>query len=287
MAKVYIIGASGLVGRYLFNSLDQRELIGTSTGRVSSKLIQFNLENPLSLSHLIESDDLIIFASAISSPDRCTAEYEKAFNINVTATSQAISDYLNTGARVVFLSSDAVYGDSATPVNETSSPNPKGHYGEMKVAIEDRFLNEVNFKTVRLSYVFSNDDNFTSYLRQCANSNVPAKVFQKFRRSVVSITDIAIGLKYLDHNWLKVPMKVFNFSGPEFISREQFAFKLQRCEYKNLEIDIVNAPSGFFEQRAESINMQSLHFSNLLGKNPTSIEESLKIQRAQGTIKNG
>ena len=99
--------------------------------------------------------------ASISAPDICAREHERAWSVNVTGTSEFISRTIERGGRVIFFSSDTVYGECEDPFDESALCKPAGEYAEMKHKVERRFIENPSFKSIRLSYVFSREDKFT------------------------------------------------------------------------------------------------------------------------------
>ena len=160
----------------------------------------------------IKEGDVIIFAAAISEPSVVSAQFEKAFAVNVESTGEFIETALGKGCKVLFLSSDAVYGDVESGFDESHPVNPKGAYAEMKAVVEKRFEGNSNFKALRLSYNFFKDDRFTTYLRQCAENGVEAEVFDPLTRSVVHRDDTVDAILSIAANWDNAEGQYINLS---------------------------------------------------------------------------
>ena len=63
----------------------------------------------------------------------------------------------------------------------------------MKCIIEKKFLGHENFKSIRLSYVFSYKDKFSNYIKNISLNNKIAQVYHPLFRNVVSINDVLGG----------------------------------------------------------------------------------------------
>ena len=108
---------------------------------------------------------------------------------------------MGKGCKVLFLSSDAVYGNVEHGFEESQPINPLGAYAEMKAIVEKRFEGNPTFKVLRLSYNFFKDDRFTKYLRQCAESGVEAEVFDPLTRAVVHRDDTVDAILSIAAKW--------------------------------------------------------------------------------------
>ena len=196
--KWIVIGASGYIGKPLYAKCKHNfETYGTlrSISEREGAFVPFRLEALQEFDYdLIQRSDVVFLAAALSSPDLCSGERDRVWGINVEATSCFISRVIKMGGRVIFFSSDTVYGENDEPCDEAAMSAPIGDYAEMKHEVEKRFLGNPQFKVLRLSYVFSREDKFTKYLSICAQRSEEAEVFHPFYRSVIHRDDVIDGV---------------------------------------------------------------------------------------------
>ena len=226
----------------------------------------------------IGSGDVVFLTAAISSPDVCVREHARAWGINVIGTSEYINRFIGRGARVVFFSSDTVYGERDDKFCEGAVCNPSGEYAVMKNEVEKRFLGNPLFKVVRLSYVFSKTDKFTRYLSGCALRGEVAELFHPFRRAIVHRDDVVEGALALAQRWESFSQEIFNFGGPEVLSRIDFARCLKRIALPNLEFRIIEPEKVFFENRPRVIAMASNILPDLLGRPSRTLFDAATIE---------
>jgi dTDP-4-dehydrorhamnose reductase len=214
----------------------------------------------------------VIFFAGISSPDFCESSPQESFEVNVRGTIGFIGEVLERGSKVIFLSSDAVYGESADAAEELGPLNPKGNYGKFKLAVEKAFVGNGNFKAVRLSYVYTSDDKFSSYLMQCYLSKQTAFVFESYARSIVHIDDVTLGLRNLISGWESLPFQAINFAGPRCMSRLEFAHNYKVSHnLDELKLELSAPPQDYFMARAMRTECSTTLFQKLLNKQPRSI----------------
>ena len=176
LPMLFIIGREGYVAQRLIKKLRTYGIDFLTTGcSLSDEGIYLDLQkvNEFDFS-VTNAGDTVLFLAAISSPTICKEDYDIAYRINVTGTLEAIQRFIERGARVVFFSSDVVYGNSKEQVDENSFINPVGEYGRMKHEVEKMFLGEQKVKIFRLSYVFSWNDRFMLYLHDCSEKQAEA-----------------------------------------------------------------------------------------------------------------
>jgi nucleoside-diphosphate-sugar epimerase len=271
MMRMLVVGATGYIGRPLLEQAGAAAR-GTSTSG-GQGLLPLDLEKPLAFDYAeIGKGDVVFVLAAISSPDACARQKGWAHSINVTGTIAFIESVMARGGKVIFFSSDAVYGERPYPFDEREEPRPLGDYADMKRAVERRFSSATGFRAIRLSYVFSRTDSFTRYLFNCAAKGVTAEVFPSLARSVVSREDVISAALSLARTWDEVPEPVINFGGPGILSRAEFAAVLRAAALPNLRFIEKDPDESFFCSRPRRIAMLSPVMSRLLRRKPTSLE---------------
>ena len=218
------------------------------------------------------------FAAAISSPDICAHDFNHAWAVNVEGTSAFITNAISQGARVVFFSSDTVYGEIDKLFSEGMDCRPAGEYAVMKQEVENRFFDNPCFKTIRLSYVFSREDKFTEYILKCARRKEEAELFHPFYRAVIHKSDVIEGLLALVRRWDEFPQKIINFGGPEVVSRVEFAECIKNAVLPNLKYKVTERNEEFFRNRPRRIAMQSTILPRLLGRPSHNLIEAISYE---------
>jgi dTDP-4-dehydrorhamnose reductase len=279
--RLLIVGASGYIGEPLLEySKSVCNAYGTSSSNAAG-LLPLRLENPNDFDYgLIQPSDVVLLSAAISAPDICAREHDRAWAVNVTGTSEFIAKALVQGGRVVFFSSDTVYGEHGDAFDETAKSNPQGEYAEMKAEVEMRFLGNPLFKSIRLSYVFSREDKFTNYLSGCAERGDEAELFHPFYRAIVHRNDVVEGALALAQRWNEFPQQLINFGGPEVLSRIDFAECLQRIALPSLRFRVTEPEDEFFKNRPRVIAMSSDILPMLLGRPTRTLAEAVEIEYA-------
>ena len=254
----------------------------TSTGK--NDFLPLRLDDPTAFDYgKINAGDIVLLTAAISAPDICAREHDRAWAVNVTGTSGFIQSVIDRGARVVFFSSDTVYGEREDEFDETAASNPAGEYAEMKREVEQRFAGSLSFKAIRLSYVFSREDKFTRYLAGCAQRNEEADLFHPFFRAIVHRGDVVAGALALAERWHEVPEQIINFGGPQVLSRVEFAECLREVHFHDLRFKVTEPDADFFRNRPRVIAMTSPVFARLLGRAPRSLCEAACLEFASSS----
>ncbi|ABI58443.1 NAD-dependent epimerase/dehydratase family protein [Nitrosomonas eutropha] len=280
-STLFIVGARSYVGGALFASASK---VGSAIGTSSlggNDLLPLRLDAPAEFDYgQIHPGDVVLLTAAISAPDICAREHGRAWAVNVTGTSSVIQSVINRGARVIFFSSDAVYGEREDEFDERAACNPVGEYAVMKHEVEQRFAGNASFKAIRLSYVFSREDKFTRYLAGCVQRNEQADLFHPFSRAIVHRDDVVAGALTLAEHWDDSPEQIINFGGPQILSRVDFAECLREIHFHDLRFKIIEPDADFFKNRPRIIAMTSPIFARLLGRPPHSLCEAAQLEFA-------
>jgi nucleoside-diphosphate-sugar epimerase len=132
--RVVVLGASGFVGKNLVHHLTAA---GTSTVALSSADI--DLCDPESVGKLettVEEDDALVFVSALT-PDKGRDVGTMMKNLKMGENVCAfLRNNKNSCSHVVYISSDAVYADGISLVQEASCASPASLHGLMHLARE-------------------------------------------------------------------------------------------------------------------------------------------------------
>jgi dTDP-4-dehydrorhamnose reductase len=266
--KIAIMGSNGFIGNALYEYLKEKEyeVIGLSKSAGKNTDFIVNLEKYEEIDTDIFSNcQYLIFAAAISSIDLCEEQKELCYRINVEGTKNIISKALSKGLKVIFFSSDAVYGvDRNKLFDEKSDTNPISNYGKMKREIEIAFKNEKNFISLRLAYVFSYFDKFTRYFISCIDNKKESEIFHPFYRNVVCIDDVLAVVEKLICKWMIFDINIINVCGIELVSRIAIADTINRilnCEYN---YKIVKKDNSFFNVRPKVTQIKSLYLKDIL-----------------------
>ena len=272
--KTAIVGSSGYIAGYLLKRFENVLKID-QTPEADAHL---NLAEAEKFDYsVLDGVDYVIFTAAISGPDMCANEFEKCWNINVNGTVHFIKNAISHGCKVLFFSSDAVFGDMPgeiyTELSETKAQTP---YGRMKKAVEDCFKDEPNFKAIRLSYVVSKNDRFVSYCLKCMNTDETADIFHPFYRNCITVSDVVNTVDWLINHWEDYEPQVLNVAGNELVSRVRIADELNRLYDNRLKYVITSPGEDFYKNRPKITQMKSLYLNKYGILKDESFTEKLK-----------
>jgi dTDP-4-dehydrorhamnose reductase len=140
--KVLITGGSGLLGRYLLRveiALTWYENI-KGAPETSDPWYKLDIRDRQAVFDLFEATqpNLVIHCAAVGSVDYAQSDhgYQSVFEVNVTGTSHIIDACNGYKSKLVYISTNAVYGGDKPPYDEISSLQPVNSYGAIKVTAE-------------------------------------------------------------------------------------------------------------------------------------------------------
>ena len=275
----YLIG-TGNIGKRVLEKGQDINVITKKELNLEFSPLRYNFDKDSIGGTPLREGDTIIFTAAISEPAIVSAQFEKATRVNVESTGEFIQGAIDLGCKVLFLSSDTVYGDVETGFDESHPINPKGAYAEMKSIVEKRFEGNPNFKSFRCSLNFYKDDRFTQYLKTCAANNVEADIFDPLTRAIVHRDDTVDAILAVANDWSLAEGQYTNCGGPQVLSRAQIAETMKRVALPNLQFKVSRPPSKFYTDRPAFIEMKSPNLKRILGRSPVTFEEAVKIELA-------
>lgn len=276
--KIAVVGCSGFIAGNFIPTCVNANMdvlkIGTEGG-ISDVILDL-LQAESFPYDCLSGVEIVIFMAAISSPDLCEKEFERCWAINVTGTSIFIKNALALGCKVLFFSSDAVFGeDLGVAFDENSVHRPNTAYGKMKEEIERSFYDNPNFLIARLSYVFAINDKFTKYLLNCKEDKICPQLYHPFYRNVITFEMLEVVLLYIISHLNELPSRQFNMVGAELVSRVKIADTVFRTIGETIAYDIIAMPERFKIARPLVTHTKSIYLPNIVKNYYTSFEEQV------------
>lgn len=278
--KTAIVGSSGYIAEFIFKRFAEEpeiELV-LKIDRNRDADAYLDLQESEKFDYKILDDiDYIVFTAAISRPDECASEFEKCWAINVMGTIYFIRKAMKRGCKVLFFSSDAVFGDiPGTIYSEYSVTQANTPYGRMKKAVEDEFKGKPLFKAIRLSYVASAKDRFVSYCLSCMRKREMADVFHPFYRNVIVVSDVVDIVSFFANQWDEYEPTFLNAAGEELVSRVRIADEINRIFDYKLQYSVSMLGDEFFTNRPRITQMKSDYIKKYSIIDSCSFSEKLK-----------
>lgn len=270
MNKILIVGGNGYIGSRLIKALVSNGVsvisMGQNTNGDSPEIIEIELTKYKKIDYsLLDNVDFVIYTAAISSPDICEKLTELSNLINIEATEYFIRQAIDRSCKVIFFSSDAVFGNDPSAIFTEMSPlKPISQYGRMKAEIEKMFMDVQFFKALRLSYVFSPNDKFTKYYLDCLKNGKETVIYHPFYRSVICLHELFDIINAVVEKWDDINTTVINACGNDLISRIQIADTVNRIFGIYNRYKVAPMEGEFLNIRPEITEMKSLYLPKLV-----------------------
>lgn len=142
--KLIVTGANGFVaGSVLAQAGEEWEIHAVSRGEslIRRELLHWHAcdtQSPEQLTGIFHEvkPDAVIHTAALADIDFCQSHQELAHAVNVDLTRTLANLCGNTGAKLVFCSTDTIFDGEHAPYDEAAQPGPINFYAETKVAAE-------------------------------------------------------------------------------------------------------------------------------------------------------
>lgn len=210
MKKVLVTGANGFVGYYLVKLLLRSGHFVLATGRGPNLLpfvgpdfrykeLDFTNEASVDAVLLHERPDVVVHLGAISKPDECEQERERAFLHNVTGTQYLLATAQELCAHFIFLSTDFVFDGEKGMYSETDERSPVNYYGQTKLLAEDAVMCYAGLWTIVRTVLvygrpFQSRQNIVSNVANGLREGKSLKIFTDQLRTPTYVEDLAKGL---------------------------------------------------------------------------------------------
>ena len=139
--KLLIIGASGVLGRRLYNDAIKKkwQMLGTYCSHECKGLSHLDLKDRKSVEKIFNSfkPEVVILAGGITDVDLCESKPGLAKEVNIKGTLTLAKKAKEYETRLVFLSTDYVFDGKNGPYGEKDAPHPINIYGRTKLEGED------------------------------------------------------------------------------------------------------------------------------------------------------
>lgn len=291
--KIIFTGITGLLGSYfLKNAADSYEIIGVGnkniqkTAKNSYKVDITNKRQILSFIKKI-NPAIIIHAVSIGNVDYCEKHPKEAYRVNVEGTRNVIHAAERVGAKIIFLSSNAIYDGLNPPYHEKSKTKPIDVYGKTKVEGENLIIKSgLKYTILRLITMYG-------WPQKGGRSNPVTWIIDNLKKgqNLNIVTDVYNNHLFAGQAaevlWKVVKEDIendsYNIAGGEVISRFDLARKVAKIF--NLDSSLISpVSSDFFKdiaRRPKNTSFDTSKMEKQLGIKPLTVNEGLRLMRAE------
>jgi len=279
--RILITGSSGLVGKYLVETLRKgHEVAGLSTSFSPWTDYAADISDKDAVAAALDAfkPQVIVNCAALTNVDLCETEKEKAKRTNVDGTRNLCewAARQEPCAKIVQISTDYVYsGESKAAYDEDSPTGPQNYYAQTKLLAEKEAQKAKSHAILRTTSVYGFDPAGKNFLMQL----VDAKKKRKIPTDQVSNpTDVLLVCDYVKAVIEKGICGTYLATGPEALDRYSFAKKIIKAfDLEPLLFEPAKTSElGQKAKRPLNLATNSKKLQKLAGITPQSIDESLQ-----------
>lgn len=253
--KVLITGASGLLGKYLIRTNPGYELLRCrKQSVVPTGYIDMDITNPSLVDEVMQrhKPDVVIHCAAIGSVDYCEEHFHYAHEVNVVGTWNVAMAANKVGAKLVFISSNAVYRGDSPPYGRVAKQFPVNVYGLVKKQAENvvRFVyrqESFHASIVRpvMLYGWPNSNGRKNFVQLVVEALRDNKIFYVMEKINTQPTHAECCAKTI---WEIVGGEYWgsiNIAGPDVVSLTSFAYAIAKAFELDATLIKTVAPEHF------------------------------------------
>ncbi|MFQ5409046.1 MAG: SDR family oxidoreductase [Anaerolineales bacterium] len=293
MTRLLVTGAAGYLGRRIIHYTGGQEFVGRTAhlppggwqvvgayhraappdAPVNCAYIQVDLRDAAqaSLRFAQAQPDIVIHtAGSNQSPEQVAAIEPMSHTLTLLCA--------ESGARLIHVSTDMVFGGDAAPYADEAAPAPLHPYGEAKARAEDIVRSRCPAAAiVRPSLIFGLQplDHQTRWLLDGIEAGTPVRLFTDEYRCPIWVDNLAVALLELATLDYTGPL---NLTGPQRLNRWEFGMKLLsalRLEPGDMVRPATIAESGL--TRPADLTLDVSRAQALLRTPLLSVDEALAV----------
>jgi len=281
--KIFIIGASGFIGNYLFRKflIGGWEATGSYFRHFDNGLIPLDITDITNLYRTLEKNmpDVVCLPAAIPNVEYCEEHVAETEKVNIEGTKNVAFVCRDIGAKLVYFSSDYIFDGKDGPYKEDDIPNPLSVYGRQKLVSEGVVKETLeNYIIARTTVVYGYEARGKNFierllltLRQKREISVPIDQIGS-PTYVVNLAEMIFALVE------KNVTGIFNVCGSEVMNRYNFAYLAAKSFGLDTSL-IIPVTTETLRQKALrplKAGMNTEKVSSVIPVKPIGISEGLK-----------
>lgn len=282
--KILITGVSGLLGNNLaYYFRDRHEMLGLyHSNRVEiprTSTVKGDIRKPYNIQGIISQfqPDVLIHCASLTNIDYCETHRSIAHNINVEGTRNIVQCLRSSTAKLIYISTDAVFDGLKGNYSETDVVNPPNYYGQTKYEGELEAQQREKSLIVRTNIFGWNVQNKFSLAEWILNELMAEREIRGFV-DVYFSSIYNFGLaRLLEQSIANDLVGTYNLASSSSLSK--YAFAMAIAERFGLNRDLVKPVSvdqfPLIAKRAKNLSLNVEKIKNELHCTIPSIEQSI------------
>lgn len=279
---VFITGIAGLLGSNIAKLFRDKFYV------VGSDIVDFNMENVEFFKYdLLDYDKLenniischpqiLIHTAAYVDVDGCESNPGFAYKLNVDLTRKLSEICAKIKCKLIYISSDSIYGGSVYESIENDTPMPINVYGITKL-MGEYFVpeNGIVLRTNIYGLNYRKKKSFAEWIISSLRNGETITMFDDVIFSPILVDDVAIVIEKMINENLS---GIFNLCSSDSISKFEFAKLLKSLfEIKTGQIKRGKVKDFDFKARRQNnMAMNNHKISSILGIKMPSVEDGLE-----------
>ncbi len=294
--RIIFTGITGLLGGYFLKKrLLGYEIFGIGNENIkmpAGNIFQVDITNKKKVIDVIKKikPQVIIHAASIGNVDYCEKYPRKAYIVNVNGTKNIVSAAKQVKAKIIFLSSNAIYDGLNPPYHEKSITNPVDIYGKTKVEGENLIKGSgLDYTILRLITMYG-------WPQEGGRANPVTWIIDSLRmgQKVNVVNDVYNNHLYAAQAgeviWKVVRENIsgaYNIAGANSISRYDLAIKVANT-FGLDSLLITPVSSDFFKsiaKRPKNTSFNTKKMEKDLRIKPVGIDEGLGLMKQEQVVR--
>ncbi len=283
--RILITGASGMLGATLVNKWqDKFDLYATGkksfTNNPAKNFLTFDLLNE-SYDVLMNwaDPDVIVHCAALTNVDYCEEHPKQSLAVNAESVKKFLLS--NAHAKLIFISSDAVFPDELHMSSEKDQTGPENVYGKTKEAGEKYIRDAGKFHVaIRTTIVGKNINRayqgFVEWIVQSVSSCKEITLFDDALFTPITTWHLGDELEWIMENDAS---GIIHIVGKEPVSKYDFGRKI--CERLSLDTSLIHRGSidamMFKAKRSKDQTLDSSYYQQISNHALTSTDETVEM----------
>jgi len=302
MKTILVTGSNGLLGQKItaailsgkqFNLIATAKGINRFIGAEGYNYVEMDITNADQVRQVIAKfkPDTIIHTAALTNVDKCQADQELAWQLNVASVKILINICEQYPIQLIHLSTDFIFDGANGPYDELAAANPLSYYGKTKLEAEELLKKStIKWAILRTILVYGvisdkNRSNIVLWAKNALSQGEPIKVVSDQWRMPTLAEDLANCCLLAAE---KEAHGVFNVSGKDMMSVAELVYRV--AEFWKLDTRLIQeVSSASLNQSAArpvrtGFNIQKA--INELGYQPHSFLQGLQLVSEQLAAQN-
>ena len=291
--SVYISGIAGLLGsnisyllkeKYHIYGIDRNKFLMPGVTAYQGDVLNYDL---LKDSIVGSKSNYIIHCAALVNVDYCEENPKECYELNVELTRKIASIANEVGAKMIFISSDAVYnGDVKGLHKEIETISPISEYAKSKQMAEKVVLNSYNGLVIRtniLGYNYREKKSFNEWVEDSLTNGFSLNMFDDIYFSPITVNELAMIIdKCMDNS----VSGLFNICSTGSISKYDIGNEIKKVFKLEGQINSISMNNfDFVAPRTRNMSMSNDKIKNELGIEISNCQET--VQQLYNLRKNG